>query len=63
MKFSFRKLLAFVLPLAMVMVSCNDDDPTYSNPYLTVGNRNISFTKEELLKMNKQLNRIRRAKK
>ena len=46
MKFSFRKLLAFVLPLAMVMVSCNDDDPTYSNPYLTVGNRNISFTKD-----------------
>ncbi len=46
MKFSFRKLLAFVLPLAMVMVSCNDDDPSYSNPFLTVGNRNISFTKD-----------------
>lgn len=46
MKFSFRKLLAFVLPLAMVMVSCNDDDPSYSNPYLTVGNRNVSFTKD-----------------
>ena len=47
MKFSFRKLMmALILPMAVAMVSCNNDDPSYSNPYLTVGDRTMSFTAE-----------------
>ncbi|MBR2061570.1 MAG: hypothetical protein IJ979_06575 [Tidjanibacter sp.] len=47
MKFSFRKLMmALVLPMAVAMVSCNNDDPSYSNPSLTVGSRIMTFTKD-----------------
>lgn len=39
-------MMALVLPMAVAMVSCNNDDPSYSNPSLTVGSRIMTFTKD-----------------
>lgn len=39
-------MMALVLPMAVAMVSCNSDDPSYSNPSLTVGSRIMTFTKD-----------------
>lgn len=39
-------MMVLVLPMAVAMVSCNNDDPSYSNPSLTVGSRIMTFTKD-----------------
>ncbi len=36
-------MMALVLPMAVALVSCNNDDPEYSNPFVSVGNRNITL--------------------
>ncbi len=39
-------MMAFLLPMAVALVSCNSDDPEYSNPFVSVGDRSISFETE-----------------